>query len=132
MKPQPPAEPLPAPAAGSTLAFERALGALEHHLDSLGDALRQRDSGTLLEASRALQQALPAALDNLRRDSPQPLPPELRERLLRDRGRILAQREALSRAHAAVDRAVNVLLPGETPVYHPAGLARGERHLGSA
>lgn len=131
MKPQP-ADTPPAPPAGNTQAFERALGALEHHLDSLGQALRQRDSGTLLEASRALQQALPAALDSLRHDAPHPLPPELRERLLRDRGRILAQREALSRAHAAVERAVSVLLPGEVAVYGPGGLGRGERRLGSA
>ncbi len=43
-----------------------------------------------------------------------PLPPSLRHRLASASGQVAAQRESLARATAALDRAIDVLLPAES------------------
>ena len=53
-----------------------------------------------------------------------PLPPALRHRLASASGQVAAQRESLARATAALDRAIDVLLPGDTlPLYSALGSA---------
>ena len=51
-----------------------------------------------------------------------PLPPALRNRLASASGQVAAQRESLARATAALDRAIEVLLPRDAlPLYSPGG-----------
>jgi hypothetical protein len=53
-----------------------------------------------------------------------PLSPALRSRLVKASGQVAAQRESLARATAALDRAIEVLIPPEKPaVYSPYGAA---------
>ena len=53
-----------------------------------------------------------------------PLPPALRHRLASASGQVAAQRESLARATAALDRAIDVLLPGDSvPLYSALGSA---------
>lgn len=56
----------------------------------------------------------------------------LRSRLVSASGQVAAQRESLARATAALDRAIDVLLPAWTPhLYTPEGAAeRGRRGSG--
>jgi hypothetical protein len=52
------------------------------------------------------------------------VPPALRERLAQASGQVVAQRESLARATAALDRALDVLLPREgTGLYSIYGAA---------
>ena len=54
------------------------------------------------------------------------VPPNLRHRLALAGGRVAAQRESLARATAALDRAIDVLMPGEnTGLY--SSLGKNER-----
>jgi len=43
------------------------------------------------------------------------VPPTLRRRLASASGQVAAQRESLARATAALDRAIEVLMPSDTP-----------------
>ena len=53
-----------------------------------------------------------------------PLPPALRHRLASASGQVAAQRESLARATAALDRAIDVLLPRDSlPLYSALGSA---------
>ena len=111
---------LGAPAASD---LEARLSAVESRLAELSEALRSRDSASIdrhaVELHRALAQAVNqfsvAAKDG-------PLPPELRSRLAEAGGQVAAQRESLARATAALDRAIDVLLPRDgTSVYSSLG-----------
>ena len=52
------------------------------------------------------------------------MPPALRHRLASASGQVAAQRESLARATAALDRAIDVLLPGDgVPLYSALGAA---------
>ncbi|MDO9352411.1 MAG: hypothetical protein Q7T55_01865, partial [Solirubrobacteraceae bacterium] len=57
------------------------------------------------------------------------VPPALRHRLANTSGQVAAQRESLARAPAALDRAIDVLMPREsTALYSTFGNAdRGAR-----
>jgi uncharacterized coiled-coil protein SlyX len=104
---------LPAPApATSSPELEARLTAVESRLAALGQALRSRDAaGIDLHASelhRALASAVSHFSDAARSG---PLPPALRTRLAEASGQVAAQRESLARATAALDRAIDVLLP---------------------
>ena len=117
-----------APQPGSEL--ESALAAVEHRLSALGVALCVRDTvGIDLHASE-LHRALATAVDRFalaaRRGS---VPAELRHRLASTSGQVAAQRESLARATAALDRAIDVLMPRESAsLYSTLGSAeRGPR-----
>jgi hypothetical protein len=96
-------------------ALETALSAVEGRLASLGDALRSRDLASIDLHSTELHRALSSAVDHFSRAARTgALPPALRRRLVNAGGTVAAQRESLARATAALDRAMDVLLPRET------------------
>jgi hypothetical protein len=109
-----------------TNELEQSVELLERHLAALGDALRVHHAEAVEAEAGELQRALAAAVDQLRRstrDGQLPLP--LRQRLAAAGGRVAAQRESLARASAALDRAIDVLLPASAApggAYSAAGL----------
>lgn len=113
--------------------LEIALTAVESRLAGLGEALRNRDSvGIDLQATE-LHHALAGAIHQFasaaRKGS---VPPALRHRLVRTSGQVAAQRESLARATAALDRAIDVLLPRDGGAcYSTQGGARRPAHSGS-
>ena len=103
--------------AASPAALEHAVASLEEGLATLGQALFARDPLNIESASDQLQRALSAALAEFQRAARDGhVPPELRRRLMRAGGDIAAQRDALSRAAASLDRAIDVLLPDSRPM----------------
>jgi hypothetical protein len=104
--PEPPLDP----------ALEATMAAVESHLAALGESLRMRDAGAIDLHATELHGALARAVEHFthaaRRGS---VPPPLRRRL--------------ARATAALDRAIEVLIPREVPgLYSSAGSAeRGLR-----
>lgn len=108
--------------------LEARLSAVEAQLAELGDALRTRDSAAVDRHAVALHRALASAVDQFSsaaRDGP--LPHALRHRLAAAGGQVAAQRESLARATAALDRAIDVLLPRDAAVLYSAsgGADRG-------
>lgn len=104
--------------------LEASLAAVDHQLVRLGQALRERDSAGIEHHAGELHRALAAAVqrfaDATRHGG---VPPELRRRLALTSGQVAAQRESLARATAALDRAIDVLMPGAAaaPLYGAAG-----------
>ena len=98
--------------AGSQL--EPVLAAVEGRLAALGEALRTGDvAGIDLQAGE-LQRALANGVDQFTRAARGgAVPPALRVRLAMAGAQVAAQRESLARATAAIDRAIEVLLPAE-------------------
>jgi hypothetical protein len=113
---------LPSPHAEP--ALEAALAAVDHQLARLGQALRERDGAGIEHHAGELHRALAAAVqrfaDAARRGG---VSPELRRRLAATSGQVAAQRESLARATAALDRAIDVLMPGAAaaPLYGAGG-----------
>jgi hypothetical protein len=118
------------PPAAPPSDLETALVAVEQRLGALGVALCVRDTvGIDLHASE-LHRALASAVDQFalaaRSGS---VPPALRQRLASTSGQVAAQRESLARATAALDRAIDVLMPRDhAALYSTFGSAeRGGR-----
>lgn len=104
--------------------LEQPLVRVESQLAELALALRSNDSQALETAASELHRALAAAVDHFRtaaRQGAVPLP--LRQRLAVASAQVAAQRESLARATAALDRAIDVLIPGGMPGYTAAGNA---------
>jgi hypothetical protein len=96
--------------------LEQPLAALEGQLAALGTALHQQDAVAIDEAASRLHLALAAAVDHFGRAARTGgVPAPLRQRLANAGGQVAAQREALARATASLDRAIDVLLPRVTP-----------------
>lgn len=110
------------------IELEQSVTTLEARLAALGEALRVHHAEAVASEADALQRALSAAVEHLRRSARAgQLPPQLRQRLAVASGRVAAQRESLARASAALDRAIDVLLlPGlaQPSLYSAAGSAR--------
>lgn len=101
--------------------LERPLRAVEDSLCALGLALQERDIQAIDRVAAQLHAALAAAVDHFGRAARTGgVPPVLRQRLARASGQVAAQREALARATASLDRAIDVLMPRAIP--HGAGL----------
>ncbi len=100
------------PCSQPDMQLESALAAVESQLAALGDSLLERDSAGIdrhaTELHRALATAVSSFAQAARKGS---LPHALRLRLASASGRVAAQRESLARATAALDRAIDVLLP---------------------
>ena len=115
--------------AGNEL--EQTLAAVETRLAALGVALLERDSVAVDLHASELHRALARAVDHFTRAARRgALPPPLRQRLMRASSQVAAQRESFARATAALDRAIDVLLPREsTGLYSAHGaserVARG-------
>jgi hypothetical protein len=101
-------------ASGATL--EDAITAIEQRLAALGLALRDRDARAIELHSQALHQALASAIQRFTHAAREPggVSPGLRRRLVMAGGQVAAQRESLARATAALDRAIDVLMPTTT------------------
>lgn len=109
--------------------LEAVVAEVEHRLAGLAQALLDRDSRGVDAAAVDLQRALAAALDGFNR-SRDPVPPALRQRLARASGQVASQRDTLARATAALDRAIEVLIPRESAVYNARGAAAHAAHTG--
>ncbi|WP_418316593.1 hypothetical protein [Piscinibacter sakaiensis] len=107
----------------SNAGLELSLSAVETRLAALGEALLQRDLPAIERESAELQRSLASAIDDFSRAARNaPIPPALRRRLANTGGHVAAQRESFARATAALDRAIDVLLPREVPaIYRPNG-----------
>jgi hypothetical protein len=111
--------------------LEGPLAAVEQQLVALGLALHQQNAAAVETAAADLHAALAAAMDHFGRAARAGgVPPPLRQRLAQAGGQVAAQREALARATASLDRAIDVLLPrtAQGKLYSAAGGA--ERHAG--
>ena len=109
--------------------LEASLAAVEQRLSALGDALREHDPQAIEMQASELHRALATAVDRFTHASRAGgVPPPLRRRLAVASGQVAAQRESLARATAALDRAIDVLLPKRSAdVYGSNSL--GERSL---
>ena len=107
-------------------ALEPLVASVEQRLGALTDSLRERDIPAIEHQSCELHQALAAAVAcfiHAARHGGVPEP--MRLRLSRASAQLARQRESLARATAALDRAIDVLLPGATPagrIYTAKGL----------
>jgi hypothetical protein len=113
--------------------LEGPLVALEDRLTALGLALHQQDAAAVERVAAELHVALSAAVTHFARAARGGgVPPALRQRLALAGSQVAAQREALARATASLDRAIDVLLPDlgggnrAAQLYSAAGSA--ERH----
>ena len=97
-------------------ALETPLKAVEDQLIALGLALHQQDVKAVDHAASGLHLALAAAVDHFGRAARSGgVPAPLRHRLALASGQVVAQREALARATASLDRAIDVLIPRLAP-----------------
>ena len=102
----------PRPVHADSPELEAKLAAVELQLAALGESLRQRDSAGIDAHASELHRALAQAVDHFSRAARSgSVPPALRMRLASASGQVAAQRESLARATAALDRAIDVLLP---------------------
>ena len=124
-----PSQPLPlaSNASGPVLGteLEAPLLEVEHCLADLGEALRQRDGNAIELHASDLHRALASAVERFSEAARSgAVPPVLRNRLATASGQVAAQRESLARATAALDRAIDVLMPNDKPdVYSVHGTA---------
>ncbi len=94
--------------------LEERLSAVESRLAALGNALRARDAAGIDLHASELHKALAGAVNHFADAARHgPVSPALRDRLVQASGQVAAQRESLARATAALDRAMDVLLPRE-------------------
>ena len=113
--------------------LEQSVARVESRLNALGEALRVHHADAVASEATELQRALAAAVEQLRRSARAgQLSPQLRNRLALASGHVAAQRESLARASAALDRAIDVLLPSPAPrvAYSAAGLSERPAHGG--
>jgi hypothetical protein len=95
--------------------LEAALTQVEQRLASFGEALRDGDARALDRQAGELQRALAAAVQRFAHAAKRgAVPLALRQRLAAASGHVAAQRESLARATAALDRAIDALLPVDT------------------
>ncbi len=103
--------------------LEPPLAALEGCLGGLTQALCSNDPMAIETQATELHRALARAVGSFSRAAREGgVPGVLRQRLALASGQVAAQREALARATAALDRAIDVLLP-EHPVHGVYGAA---------
>lgn len=108
-------------------ALEVPLAAVEDGLSALSMALHRQDAPAVERMAAELHTALAAAIDHFGRAARAGgVPPSLRRRLALAGGQVAAQREALARATASLDRAIDVLLPHlpAQPALYSAGGSR--------
>lgn len=124
----------PQPAAGHAPdELETSLLAVEAGLTRLADALRAHDSNAIEQHAQALHRALAQAVERFKQAAHGGrVPPSLRRRLASASGEVAAQRESLARATAALDRAIDVLLPRDSGSVYSSWGATERSLLGGA
>jgi hypothetical protein len=99
---------------GAGADLEAMLAQVELRLATMQASVRQRDVPAIAddadELHRALARAVEAFMHAARNGG---IPPAMRLRLARASAQVARQREGLARATAALDRAIDVLIPGE-------------------
>lgn len=102
--------------------LETPLAQVEDRLAALGAALHRNDAHAIESEAAELHRALAAAVDHFSRAAREGnIPPTLRQRLAMASGQVAAQRESLARATAALDRAIDVLMPDLAGNVYAAG-----------
>jgi len=92
--------------------LEAPLALLEAHLAALHATLQRPNEGTIDRVAAELHGALAGAVNRFHLAARQGgVPQPLRRRLALASAEVAAQREALARATASLDRAIDVLLP---------------------
>ena len=96
--------------------LEPSVSLLEQRLADLATSLGQRDAEAIDEAAANLQRALASSISEFQRAAREGggIPPQLRQRLILAGGQVATLREAVARATRSLDRAIDVLLPGNT------------------
>ncbi len=113
--------------------LEAALAAVEGRLSALGSALHARDSAGIDLHATELHRALARAVEHFTRAANAgSVPVALRLRLASASGQVAAQRESLARATAALDRAIDVLLPRDSAAVYSTFGAADRSPLGSS
>ena len=127
----PPSEPNANPLSEQ---LEQPLLEVESCLNLLGDALLRRDTPAIEQHAASLHQALARAITRFSEAARSgAVPPHLRNRLVQAGGKVAAQRESLARATAALDRAIDVLMPGEASgLYSAMGKSERKSALGGS
>jgi hypothetical protein len=118
--------------------LEVPLVAVESRLAALSLALFEQDAPAVERVASELHAALAAAVQHFQRAARTGgVPPTLRQRLALAGSQVAAQREALARATASLDRAIDVLMPdlGSSPrgaaLYSASGAADRSHGRGS-
>jgi exonuclease VII large subunit len=126
----------PAVAVNAAAAeLEPLVAQVELRLGALADAMRERDVHALEQQAQELHRALARAVECFMHAARHGGVPEpMRLRLARASAQLARQREGLARATAALDRAIDVLMPSAAPVgkvYTAKGLSEPLRHGGT-
>ncbi len=122
--------------AGAAQAdLEPLVAKVEQHLGALADSLHVRNIPEIEQQAQALHRALARAVEGfmlVARHGGVPEP--MRLRLSRASAQLAHHREALARATASLDRAIDVLMPNDGPsvkVYSANGLTQPLHRGGS-
>ncbi|MBI5256470.1 MAG: hypothetical protein HY855_08225 [Burkholderiales bacterium] len=122
-------------ALAQTSELEHAVATVEQGLNNLAESLRERNAPAVEMHANELHRALAAAVQRFMHAARNGGVPEpMRRRLARASAQVASQREALARATAALDRAIDVLMPDNSPgagLYGARGLPEGSRTTGS-
>jgi hypothetical protein len=103
-------------ALAQTSELEAAVANVERGLASLGESLRSRDAPAVEQHANELHRALASAVQRFMHAARHGGVPEpMRRRLARASAQVASQRETLARATAALDRAIDVLMPETAP-----------------
>ena len=116
------------PAGAAQADLEPLVANVEQHLGALADSLHVRDIPAIEQQAQELHRALARAVESFMHVARHGGVPEpMRLRLSRASAQLARHREALARATAALDRAIDVLMPGDVPkvkVYSAKGLTQ--------
>lgn len=109
--------------------LEPPLTALEDALAGLAQALCRNDVRAIDQQAGELHRTLALAVERFALAARSgAVPGALRQRLALAGGRVAAQREALARATASLDRAIDVLLPTDSPARTYGASGKASRH----
>ena len=129
-----PVDPSRTPGLAET-ELEPLVANVEQRLGALTDSLRERDIPAIEQQAHELHRALASAVESfMHRARHGGVPEPMRLRLAHASAQLARQREAMARATAALDRAIDVLMPGAVPnskVYTASGLTPSQ-HRGSS
>lgn len=122
-------------ALAQTSDLEQAVSQVEQGMVNLAESLRERNAPAVEMHANELHRALAAAVQRFMHAARNGGVPEpMRRRLARASAQVASQREALARATAALDRAIDVLMPDAAPgpgLYGARGLTESSRSTGS-